>query len=114
MDGPFENFCLRYARLSTELDNGAGNHVNGCHEPCRCVGPPRLCRMLLFQLLKLCNRVLTAPSAYPHSATEEAIAKGETDDVALALTSGCRGTCCRLGIGFRGLGFRVSDLGFRM
>jgi hypothetical protein len=44
--------------------------------------------MLLFQLLELCNRVLTAPSAYPHSATEEAIAKGEADDVALALTSG--------------------------
>jgi hypothetical protein len=44
--------------------------------------------MLLFQLLKLCNRVLTAPSTSHHTATEEAIAKGEADDVALALTSG--------------------------
>jgi len=43
--------------------------------------------MLLFQLLELCNRVLPAPSASPHSATEEAIAKGEADNVTLALTS---------------------------
>ena len=101
MDSPSENLCLRDARLSTELDNGAGDHVNGRHEPRRCVGPPRLCRMLLFQLFELCNRVLPAPSASPHSATEEAISKGEADDVALALTSGCRGPCCRLGTWFR-------------
>jgi hypothetical protein len=87
MDSPSRNLCLRDARLSTELDNGAGDHVNGRHEPCPCLGPPRLCHMLLFQLLELCNRVLPAPSASPHSATEEAIAKGEADNVTLALTS---------------------------